>query len=319
MRPHRSLLALILLAAACSASGSDSRGAKSAQGDTVVVFDAASLAAPVKAALDSFSRRTGAVPLEEHGASLELARRITELGRVPDVIALADHELFTAQLGAPHTSWYLPFARNRMVVAYTDRSRYANEITSAPWYEVLLRPGVRVGRADPELAPAGYRALIMYALAESHYTQPGLAVRLAARTPPGSIRGNATELAALLATGELDYVVDYESLARSHHFRFVSLPSEIDLGDAALAAEYARASVRVRRGTDSVSIVGSPILYGASVPSHASHPEAGARFLAFLVGDEGRAIMRAANVDMLIAPEPVGDSVPAVVRQALHP
>ena len=43
-------------------------------------------AAPRRRALDSFARRTGAVVQQENGASLELARRITELGRVPDVI-----------------------------------------------------------------------------------------------------------------------------------------------------------------------------------------------------------------------------------------
>ena len=319
MPGRHSLIPLLLLAAACSTSGSDGRGANGAQRDTVVVFDAASLAAPMKAALDSFSRHTGAVVSEEHGASLELARRITELGRVPDLIALADHELFTQQLAAPHTSWYLPFARNRMVVAYTDRSRGANEITPANWYSILLRPDVRVGRADPELAPAGYRALLMYSLAESHYKEPALAARLAARTPTGLIRGNAADLAALLATGELDYVVDYESLARSHHFRYVELPPEIDLGDAARAAEYARATVRVRRGSDSVSIAGAPILYGASIPRRAPHRDAGARFLAFLLGPEGRAIMRAADVDMLFAPAPIGEGVPLVVQRALRP
>src|SRR6188474_961567 len=61
-----------------------------ARGDTVVVFTAASLATSVRATLDSFARQTGAVVRQENGASIELARRITELRRVPDVVALAD-------------------------------------------------------------------------------------------------------------------------------------------------------------------------------------------------------------------------------------
>src|SRR5207237_5418477 len=56
------------------------------------------------------------------------------------------------------------------------------------------------------------------------------------------------ELAALLEAGELDYIVEYESLARSHHFRFVALPPAVDLGDAREGAAYARARVRVKRG-----------------------------------------------------------------------
>jgi ABC-type molybdate transport system substrate-binding protein len=72
MRPR--CLLLILLVIGCDASPDE----KKAQGrDTVVVYAAASLAGPMRAVLDTFARRTGAVVAEEHGASLELARRIT--------------------------------------------------------------------------------------------------------------------------------------------------------------------------------------------------------------------------------------------------
>jgi molybdate/tungstate transport system substrate-binding protein len=311
------LVGLCLLVGACSGAAED-RAAKATHRDTVLVFAAASLAGPMKAALDTFARRTGAVVAEEHGASLELARRITELKRVPDVIALADQEVFPDLLMPAYTSWYTRFARNRMVIAYTDKSRDAAEMDVNRWWTVLLRPKVLVGRSDPELAPAGYRALLMYALAESHYQQPGLAARLAARTPPMLMRGNAAELAALLEAGELDYIVDYESLAHSHGFRFVALPAAIDLGDSRQAKEYARATVRVKRGADSVTIAGAPILYGVSVPTQAPHHDAGARFLAFLLGTEGRALLRRANVDALEMPEAVGSGVPAIVSATLR-
>src|SRR3982751_1624039 len=119
--PLRTVFAATLLAAlagACQQAGGDVR---SGGGDTGVVYAAASLSAPLRAALDSFSRVTGAAVMEEHGASLELARRITELHRVPDVIALADREVFPELLVPAAVSWYATFARNRMVVAYTDR------------------------------------------------------------------------------------------------------------------------------------------------------------------------------------------------------
>ena len=315
---HAVTCLVVLAVAACSPSSSD-RGVERSRGDTVVVFAAASLAAPVRAALDSFAHHTGAVVREEHGASLELARRITELGRVPDVIALADQEVFPQLLMPGATSWFVRFARNRMVVAYTDRSRGAAQMRPETWWHELLQPRVLVGRSDPELAPAGYRALLLYQLAERHYREPGLAARLAARTGPGLMRGNAAELAALLEAGELDYIVDYESLARTHHFRFVRLPAAIDLGDAAHAANYAQASVRVRRGRDTVTLGGAPILYAAAVPARAPHHGAGNRFLAFLLGPEGRAILRAHDVDALDRAEIVGQGAPAIVRSATSP
>ena len=291
--------------------------ATASRADTVLVFTAASLAVPIRAALDSFARRTGAVVQQENGASLELARRITELGRVPDVIALADQEVFPQLLVPRAASWYVRFARNRMVVAFTDRSRSAAQLTAGNWHRVLSRPDVRVGRSDPRLAPVGYRTLLLYRLAEGYYRVPGLASRLEARTPPALIRANASELVALLQAGELDYILDYESLARANRLRFVALPPAIDLGDPARASDYARASVRVARRTDTTTYRGAPIVYAATVPRRAPHPASGQRFLRYLLSPAGQSVLRAHAVDALRVPELVGDSVPATLH-AMH-
>ena len=305
------MIALLCVAAAC---GSSADGGREARRDTLVVYAAASLTGPLRPLLDTFARRTGAIVMEEHGASLELARRITELQRIPDVLALADQEIFPQLLMPGATSWYARFARNRMVVAYTLRSRYAGEMSSDSWRAIIQRGDVLLGRADPVMAPAGYRALLVYRLAETFYGEPGLAARLEARTPPRLLRGNAAELAGLLAAGELDYIIEYESLALAQGFRYVTLPPEIDLGDPRHADAYARASVRIARWRDSVTIVGAPILYGLTVPRAAPHPRAGERFVEFLLGDEGRSMLRRARVDALDRPDFVGDSVPASLR-----
>ena len=289
------------------------RKAAVTRADTLLVFEAASLAAPMRAILDTFARRTGTVVLEEHGASLELARRITELHRVPDVIALADREVFPEVLMPSATTWYATFARNRMVVAFTDRSRHASEITSDNWRDILLRPDVSVGRTDPVLAPAGYRALLSYRLAESFYRDAGLARRLEAKTPNGLIRANAADLAALLSAGELDYIVDYESLARAQHLRFIHLPPEVDLGDATQAAHYATAEISVTTPRGVTTRHGAPILYGISMPTPAPHHDAGLHFLQFLLGAEGKSMLRTAHVDALDLPSFEGTGIPAAL------
>jgi molybdate/tungstate transport system substrate-binding protein len=282
-----------LLAACGSADATAGR-------DTVVVYVAASLAQPIRAIADSFARRTGATVLMESGGSLEHARKVTELGRVPDVLLLADHEVFPQLLMPRHVESYVPFARNRMVVAYTPRSRFANEIDTTNWRDVLQRQDVEVGRPDPDRAPAGYRTLLVLRLAEAHYRDAGLAARLLRNSPPRNVRGNAAELAGLLDLGELDYIFEYESLARAYGFRYVALPREIDLGDPTLAGQYAAATVRVvgRTPRDSVTFTGAPILYGLAVPREAPHASAAGRFVDFLLGD-ARPLLRAAHVDLL--------------------
>jgi molybdate/tungstate transport system substrate-binding protein len=313
MRLGRTVTLLTLLAASARPANAAPVAARGG-GDTVVVFTAASLAVPIRAALDTFARRTGTVVLQENGASLELARRITELHRVPDVLALADEEVFPRLLMPSAVPDYTRFARNRMVLAYTDRSVGAAGVSSANWYRVLQRPEVRVGRSDPTLAPVGYRTLAVYQLAEQYYRVPRLAARLAARTTPALIRPNASELVALLQAGELDYIVDYESLARGNHLRYIRLPAEIDLGDPARAAQYARVTVRVPRRTDTLTFTGAPIVYGIAIPREARHRASGARFLTFLLGPEGRAILGAHAVDALPQPRLVTFVVPGAHR-----
>ena len=310
--------ALLALAGVACGNGSSNRQATAKNGpDTVVVYLAASLTKPLQAALDSFARRTNAVVQRESGASLEHARKLTDLGRIPDLLALADVEVFPQLLMPKHVSWYAEFARNRMVIGYTDRSRRAAEIDSSNWRQILTQPGIDVGRPDPNLAPAGYRTLLLLQLAETYYHDPGLAKRVLANAPPKNMRPNAAELAALLQTGELDYVFDYESVAAAYGFHALHLPAAIDLGDPARAADYARASVRVKgTGTDSTTFTGSPIVYALSVPNAAPHPGAARRLAAFLLSADGRRMMHAAHVDALDHALFVGADVPASIRDA---
>jgi molybdate/tungstate transport system substrate-binding protein len=280
--------------------------------DTLLLFIAASLTKPIQPVLDTFAARTGVVIQRESGASLEHVRKVTDLHRVPDVLLLADADVIAQLLVPRYASWYADFARNRMVVAYTDRSRHARQITAANWMQIVQREDVEVGRTDPNLAPVGYRTLLMFDLAERYYKKAGLSASLLRHSPPRNIRPNAAELAALLAAGELDYIYDYQSVAESNGFHFVALPDAINLGAPARAADYAAVSVTVRgatRGT-TVRFTGEPIVYGLTIPANAPHQATAARFLAYLTSPETQRALRAAHVDMLDHPIVHGSGAP---------
>src|SRR5690606_28435468 len=105
--------------------------------------------------------------------------------------------------------------------------------------------GVEVGRANPDLDPAGYRTLMLFQLAERHYNAPGLAAAMESAAPERNMRPKEIELVALLEGGELDYAWFYESMARATGLPYVQVPDEIDLSSAEHAAAYAGAIVRV--------------------------------------------------------------------------
>jgi molybdate/tungstate transport system substrate-binding protein len=288
--------------------------------DTLVIFLAASLTKPIQPVLDAFAARTGAVIQRESGASLEHVRKITELHRIPDVVMLADAEVIPQLLVPKYATWYAEFARNRMVVAYTPRSKHANEVNASNWTTILQRSDVQVGRTDPNLAPVGYRTLLMFQLAERYYKKRGLSSALLENAPDRNLRPNAAELAALLASGELDYIYDYQSVAESNGFRFIALPPEIDLGDAARAAEYATVSTTVRGAApgQTLTIKGLPILYALTVPKEAPHAAAARRFLDYLTSPTSLAALRKAHVDMLEHPVVVGNGAPSEIHGAVR-
>jgi molybdate/tungstate transport system substrate-binding protein len=276
-----------------------------AQADTIVVFDAGSLALPLKVALDTFAVRTHAVVQQENAGSLETARKITELGRVPDVIALADYEVFPRYLMPAHVTWYAQFARNRMVITCSKR---AKDISASNWYDVLAGRGVEVGRSDPALDPAGYRTLLVWQLAERYYKRPGLAAQLMKSSPPRDMRPKSADLTALVQTGDLDYAWEYESVAQAAGLKYLVLPHQIDLSASADTAVYAQAVVRVPGNApgDTVTFHGEAIVYGLSIPVHAPHPATANRFVTFLLSADGRALLRRAHLDALDTPVVTG-------------
>jgi molybdate/tungstate transport system substrate-binding protein len=283
-----------------------------------LVYSAASIARPMQAALDSFARRSGARYELERASSLELVRRVSALHGEPDVIALADPDLFSTLLAPRVVTWHARFARNRIVLAFTTQSRGAAEITPSNWWEILERPGVEVGRSDPSTDPSGYRTLLAWQLAARHYAIPDLSERMLRAAPVRNVRPREADQVALLEAGELDYIWTYENLARLTGLRFLRLPDDVDLGNPADSATYALASVRVpgARLSDSITVRGQPILFAVSVPTHAPHARAGRNFVAFLLSPTGRRILRGASLDALEMPIVVGRDVPALVREA---
>ncbi len=289
---------LLLELAAC---GGDNRG-------RLVVYNAGSLARPLKAVLDTFARRENVLIEQESAGSLESARKLTELGKIPDLIALADADVFPGYLVPMYVEGYVEFARNRMVVAYTNKSRGRAEITPQNWYSVITREDVEVGRSDPELDPNGYRTLMVWQLAEHVYDAPGLGERMATRAPSRNVRPKEADLIGLLEAGEFDYIWSYESIAKAMRFNYILLGDSVDLSNHDLAEFYASATVTVRGATAGtrVTFTGKPIVYAFAVPKDAPHSEIAGRFAAFLVSAEGQEILRREGLDALAAPRMIG-------------
>ncbi len=276
---------------------------KAQQRKELIVFNAGSLTAPFADLLREFGRlHPGVTPQQESSGSLDLVRKITELGKLCDVLAVADYEVIPSLLIPRYADWYAIFARNQMVLMYTPSSKFAGEINSKNWHEILLRAGVQSGHSDPDADPAGYRTLLLWQLAEKYYQKPGLYEQLNKSVPPRNIRPKSVELVALLQTGELDYVYGYRSVADQNGLSCVTLPPEIDLSDASKAGLYSTVSTQVagNKPGEKKAINGLPILFALTIPKSAPHPQLAEEFIGFALSAEGQEIMKRSHLPLIV-------------------
>jgi molybdate/tungstate transport system substrate-binding protein len=265
----------------------------------IVVFHAASLSRFFVEVGERFERAHPEYRIRaEPSGSQVAARKVAELGLEADLVAVADIRVVDELLVPSHADWTLGFATNEIVLAHAAHSRFTEEVTAATWPKVLVRPEVRVGRVDPDLAPIGYQTLIAWKLSELHAPQAnGLSARLVARCSAEHVVSDESELVALLEARAIDYAFLYRSTADDHRLKITELPAESSLGRLDLAPTYERAEVEVRMksGAPKVRIRGSPLLYGLAIPRNAPDPEGALLLVAFILQEEGRVALTRAG------------------------
>ncbi len=272
------------------------------QRQELIIFNAGSLTAPFGNLLREFARlHPGVTPQQESSGSLDLVRKVTELAKPCDVMAVADYEVIPSLMVPQYADWYGIFARNQMVLMYTASSKLASEINSNNWYEIVLRPGVQSGHSDPDADPAGYRTLVLWQLAEKYYRKPGLYEQLNKTVPPKNIRPKSVELVALLQTGEVDYIYGYRSVAEQGGLSFVTLPPQIDLSELGKAALYSTVSTQVvgNKPGEKKTIKGLPILFALTIPKNAPHQQLAEEFIRFALSPQGREIMKRRHLTVI--------------------
>jgi molybdate/tungstate transport system substrate-binding protein len=233
----------------------------------------------------------------EPSGSQVAARKVCELGLRADVVATADVAILDRLLVPGYAAFSLEFATNELVLAHRDHSRYTDEISAANWAEVVLRPEVRLGRVDEDLAPLGYHTLLAWQLAG-----PGLAAPLRGACAANHVVPDEAELVALLEARAIDYAFVYRSTAEDHRLKLVELPAEVNLSRRELAKRYAEAKVEVRlkTGEPKVTLRGAPVVYGLSIPTNAPNPEAAKGFVSTLLSPQGRRIIERCGLRPLV-------------------
>ena len=281
------LLFSVSLIPACRNSG------KNVKSD-IIIFHAGSLSVPFRELKEIYERETPGVRiLLEPAGSLVCARKITELKKPCDIMASADYFVINELLIPDYADWSIRFATNEIVIAFSDKAKYAGEINNENWTDILLRDDVLYGRSDPDTDPCGYRSVLTMKLAENYYNSPGLSDKLTGKNRD-YIRPKEVDLVALIESNAIDYMFQYKSVAIQHNLNFIELPDEINLSDPQYEELYNSVSLEIRgnKPDNKLIVRGEYINYSMTIPFVSPNKEAAIDFMSFILSERGTEIFR---------------------------
>ena len=293
----------------------------------IVIFCAGSLKIPLERLAKIYTDRYGIEVRIEASGSVRAIRKVIDVGSVCDVLAVADCRLLKTYMYPNYASWYAAFATNKLVLAYTSKSKYSDILDKHPdrWIDILLKNDVRYGFSNPNEDPCGYRAVGVLALASIYYHDTTIFERLVVsktnitykygndsievyipadlEVSEGSnliVRSKSVDLISLLEAGSLDYAFEYKSVAIQHGLKYVELPPEINLGLKEYDDFYSKVVVKILVGSKRMrSIIMKSIIYGVTIPKCARNYSGAIKFIKLLLSEVGRKIFKECGQDFL--------------------
>jgi len=193
-----------------------------------------------------------------------------------------------------------PVASTQMAVAYNPHSKFAASFKQAAngqlkWYQVLEKPGLKLGRTDPVTDPQGRNVLFTVLLAQRYYHKPHLLKKLlGSKRNPKQVFPEVS-LMSRLEGGQIDAAIAYASTIASHHLPFIKLPPQINLSNPKYSKQwYDKVHLTLHKPngqTEHPSV--APLVFYAGVLKNAAHPRAARQFVDFISSKKGRALFKA--------------------------
>lgn len=258
------------------------------------ILHAGALRKPIKECIHILWEKNPDLKVElDYAGSRACAKAVAE-GKIVDVIALADYQVFTDILIPRFVETSFVFATDQMVLAFDEFSTDSDRINGQNWMDVLLgNPTIKYARSDHRLDPCGYRTLMLWQLAELFYNRPGLFQAL--ENGWSNLYPKSLDLAVSLMEGKIDYGFEYLSVAKQMNLQYIQFPAEINLSDPRKADYYARAKVVIEGNYPGLEteILGAPIEFAVSIPKNSNQKELAQEFIEILTGPRGEEILEA--------------------------
>src|SRR5438270_1906690 len=202
MRPRSVVLAVAALALTAASCSTSKAAPASARGPVEVLYAGSLVTLMEKTVGPAFQSATGYTFSGVSGDSGALANEIKGRTVQGDVFISANpskDQLLEGAANGNRVTWYAAFARSGLVLGFNQKSRFAADLRTKPWYDVISEPGFLLGRTDATTDPKG--KLTVTALDDAATTDGAATKRIA--SDPSSVFPENT-LVGRLQAGQLD-------------------------------------------------------------------------------------------------------------------
>jgi len=283
-----------LLASVIVLAGVMSAGVCAADENDVNVLYAGSLVNLMERSVGpAFEKETGLRFKGYAAGSNKIANEIKGGLRRGDVFISASPKVNASLMGDANrnrVTWYVNFAESPLLIGYNPKSRFANDFRTRKWDQVLLEPGLRIGRTDPKLDPKGAFTVELMTKAAELYHQPDLVEKtLGAPENPAQVLPEET-LVGRLQSGQLDAGFFYST----------------ETSDLKIPAIHPAPELKIKAN------------YTLTILNDAPNSAGAVRFVNFLLSAEGRKLLAEHGVDV-VRPVVAGNAqtIPASVQAVL--
>jgi molybdate/tungstate transport system substrate-binding protein len=235
----------------------------------------------------AFNSATGYTFTGFSAGSTALASQIKGKVRQGDVFVSASPAVNLTLIGPSNgswVSWYVTFATSPLVIGYNPHSKFAHDLQTKPWYEVITEPGFLIGRTDPATDPKGKLTVTALTQAAVKYKDPAL---LAIAKSDSNVYPEET-LVGRLQAGQLDAGFFYTSETTP-----AGIPT-VEMTGISLKATYT-----------------------VTVLNQAPHQAGGESFVTYLLSPAAQSILTKSGFQLVQPPKTTGTGVPASVSSAI--
>jgi molybdate/tungstate transport system substrate-binding protein len=238
----------------------------------------------------NFKEKEGINIKMQSTCSGKAAKEVRDYGMFIDLVISADYSVINKQLiDNKFADWNLLFAKNEMVVGYTNRSKGAGSINKSNWYKTLMQGNTKLGISAADDEPCGYRAMMVLELAERLYNVAGLKDKVLENT----LYEKKSDMYVVqdLLDGKVDYIITYKSYAIEKGFKYLALPKEINLFSARYLDDIKDIKVETNIDMGMKNISATCIYYSLTIPSTVQHRAEAVKLAAYIKSNEAAKIM----------------------------